>query len=191
MSVYPKSIAALLESVRCAGESGSESSSGRAVRFECGGFVRVSLQIDKTAGAVVDARFGTSGCGYMAAAAEAACRRLVGKPLADLNGLESVEKALAAVLGSIPANRSGCVSAMMIALRDAFNEHRERRVEEFAGERALICTCFGISEDTVTACIESIDPESVDQVSSACRAGSGCGACRMLIQELIDVRSGA
>jgi NifU-like protein len=65
-------------------------------------------------------------------------------------------------------------------------EYRRHRIEEFQGEKALICTCFGVSEETIVNVIAENDLTDVDEVSGLCRAGSGCGSCRMLIAELID-----
>jgi NAD(P)H-nitrite reductase large subunit len=51
----------------------------------------------------------------------------------------------------------------------------------------LICTCFGISEDTIQSVISETGAETVEAVGDACNAGTGCGSCRFLIQELIDI----
>jgi NifU-like protein len=64
--------------------------------------------------------------------------------------------------------------------------YRELRIEEFVGEKALICTCFGVSEQAIIQSIEEYSLTDVEEVAGRCRAGSGCGSCRMLIQELID-----
>jgi NifU-like protein len=72
------------------------------------------------------------------------------------------------------------------AFRAALAEYRSKVIEEFKGERALICTCFGVSEDTIIKTIERDAPTDISEVSAACKAGTGCGSCRMLIQELID-----
>jgi len=123
----------------------------------------------------------------MVAAAETACRELEGAKLPELNGLELFDEILPSRLGTEPNSRRGCFRAVGEAVRSAFKGHRDRLVEEFTGEKALICTCFGVSEETIMRFIESARPSRVDEVSAACRAGSGCGACRMLIQELIDL----
>jgi len=68
------------------------------------------------------------------------------------------------------------------------SHYRELRVSEYEGEKALICTCFGISEDTIVATIKENKITDVEEVADQVRAGSGCGSCRMLIQELIDSR---
>jgi NifU-like protein len=71
-------------------------------------------------------------------------------------------------------------------LRLGLADYRTYAIEEFRGERALICTCFGVSEESVQRYIEAEMPETVAEVTAACRAGGGCGSCRMLIQEMID-----
>jgi NifU-like protein len=73
------------------------------------------------------------------------------------------------------------------ALRAAFSDHRARLIGEFTGERALVCTCFGVTEETIERYIAGGAAESVDDVSKATRAGGGCGSCRMLIQEMLDI----
>jgi NifU-like protein len=60
------------------------------------------------------------------------------------------------------------------------------QIEEFTGEKALICTCFGVSEETIERVIANNRCETVEEVSQKCNAGSGCGSCQPLIQEIID-----
>ncbi|RMG02109.1 MAG: (2Fe-2S)-binding protein [Acidobacteria bacterium] len=72
------------------------------------------------------------------------------------------------------------------ALKSAFAELRRKQIQEFSGEKALICTCFGVSEETIESVVKEMAAETIEQVIEACRAGSGCGSCRPLIQEIID-----
>lgn len=186
MAVYPDAIAESLDRLRHAGEPAGESASGRAVNFDCGGFVEIFVEISEDRGVVSAARFRSNGCGFMVAAAEAICSALNGAGLAGLHGLEGIGEVLAKKFGPPPSNRAGCFEAVIEAVKGAFREHRNQAVAEFAGERALLCTCFGISEDTIVQFIAAESPSTVQDVSDACRAGSGCGSCRMIIQELID-----
>ena len=68
----------------------------------------------------------------------------------------------------------------------AFSGLRARQIEEFTGEKALICTCFGVSEETIEKAVAANKLETVEDVIDVCNAGGGCGSCRFLIQEIID-----
>lgn len=126
----------------------------------------------------------------MVAAAEVITNWLEGKELADLHGLDSDEmiRVVELELGELTKERTQCAAIVFEALRTALSDYRKRRVEEFRGETALICTCFGITEDTIVSTIDEQQLTRVEGVARACRAGSGCGSCQMLIAELIDNR---
>ena len=148
----------------------------------------LSLRLDET-GSIEDVRFQTNGCGFMVASADVICEWLRGKSVKDLHGLDD-ETFVFDSLGGFPAGREQCLSIVFEALRKAMAGYREQRVAEFRGEVALICSCFGVSEDTIADVIARNDVMEVEDVSALCRAGSGCGSCRMLIQEMIEMRDG-
>ena len=186
MAVYPKEITEALDRLRYFDPPSGEAASGRAVNFECGGFIEVLLEVSENSEFVSLASFRSNGCGFMVAAADAVCSELSGAELVSLHGLEGLGAAIGEKFGELPAARTGCIGAVVDAVKAAFREHRDKLVAEFAGEKALVCTCFGISEDTIVDFIAKESPSTVQEVSDACRAGSGCGSCRMIIQELID-----
>ena len=125
----------------------------------------------------------------MTAAADVLCDIVKGSQLGDLPGLDDDELRTEVFdrLGAFPEGREHCLVTAVSALRAAFADHRARVVSEFAGERALICTCFGVTEETIEAQIAAGRLESVEEVTAATRAGGGCGSCRMLIQEMLDI----
>ena len=190
MSFYPEKIAERLNSLRHTGVSVGVNAVGTEANFSCGSFVRFKLSIDAKSQYVVGANFSSNGCGYMLAAADVLAEAVVNKHLGDLHGLNTAE--LSALirdqLDETPKDRRDCIDAATSALRVAFADFRTRQIEEFHGEKALICTCFGITEERIETIIEQNAITSVDQVSRRCNAGSGCGSCRMLIQEMIDSR---
>ena len=163
---------------------------GTSASFVCGSFVRVSLRVGID-GTIEDACFTTNGCGFMIAASDVVTQRLRGKALTDLHGLNDVELSLMVdeEIGLFPRERVDCSSVVFEALRKALSEYRATRVREFKGEEALICTCFGVTEETIVDVIAANHLTRVDEVSNVCRAGAGCGSCRMLIEELIDAGS--
>jgi len=161
---------------------------GTEANFVCGSFVRFSFAIGTENPTVTDLTFVSNGCGYMLAAADVLVENIKGKRLSDLHGLNDtvLRMQIRIALEDIPHERSGCIDACINALRAGFIDFRSRQVEEFRGERALICTCFSVSQDAIEALILSETLENVDEVGDLCGAGSGCGSCRMLIQEILD-----
>lgn len=182
--VYPPRVWERIASVRT--EIGSNASTGRAASFACGCFVEFSLAIEE--GRVAEVGLRTNGCGYMLASADILKHAVEGRELGGLAGLdyELLSAAIEDETGPLPPDRRQCADVCIDALHAAFAEHRAREIDEFRGEKALICTCFGVSEETIEHLIASAGPTSVDDVTESCRAGGGCGSCRMLIQEMLD-----
>jgi NifU-like protein len=192
VTFYPSKVNDRFKSPSNVGVATSANAEGTSASFVCGSFASLSLHIGEEAGLIEEVRFRTNGCGFMVSAADALCEWLSKKTLVDLQGLHDSE--LTQVIHgdldiTFPKDRVQCAGIIFEALRAAMAEFRRHRVEEFQGEKALICTCFGVSEETITAAIsENLIPD-VDEVTEITRAGSGCGSCRMLIGELIDAHA--
>ena len=162
-------------------------SKGIAASFVCGSFVELLVSIEGDE--IQMANFRTNGCGFMVASADIICEWLSRKQLAELHGLNDAELrvVVGSGLGEFPAGRDQCAAVVFAALHKAMSSYLYLRVAEYEGENSLICTCLGISEDTIVAAITENKFSEVEEVADRVRAGSGCGSCRMLIQELIDV----
>lgn len=188
MGLYPKKISDRLDAVKYVAQPADQNATGRDANFACGSSVSISLYIDPTSRTVVSGASRTNGCGYMAAAADVLLAAVTGRTLTELHGLDDRElrTVVRQNLGNVELSRSGCVEACIGALHTAFADFRSRQIEEFQGEKALICTCFGVTEETIERQIDSLRLESVEQVADVCNAGGGCGSCRMLIQEMLD-----
>ena len=169
------------------GEAEGCNGRGRDVSFVCGTVVSFSLTIDE--GVVLDAKFRTNGCGYMMAAADVLCGYVKGRPLSDLHGLadDDLRGVIVGELGKTDRERRHCVDTCIGAVHAAFADHRKRLIDEFSGEKAIVCTCFGISEEAIEQHIATGAFETVEQITEVSRAGRGCGSCRMLIQEMLDL----
>jgi bacterioferritin-associated ferredoxin len=50
----------------------------------------------------------------------------------------------------------------------------------------FVCHCEAVNDEIVQAAIAS-GADTVDEVTERCHAGGGCGRCRSLLQEMIDV----
>ena len=115
--------------------------------------------------------------------------KITGKYLTELHGLDKSELKtnLETELEKFPGSRVHCAEICFDALQGALADYRAFQIEEFAGEKALICTCFGVSEETIEKVIAESSAETVEEVGEICNAGTGCGSCQFLIQEMIDV----
>jgi NifU-like protein len=188
MSVYTGNIADAIREMRFAGELPAADAVGTEARFDCGCFVRIFLDIDEKTGLIRDAKYASNGCGYMIATAETIAGKLGGSLITELHGFafagETADPENIAAL----SGRTQCVEAAYRAARGAFDSYRSKRLEEYSGEKALVCTCFSVTEETLERFVEESHPESIDEVIAVTRAGGGCGSCRMLIQEIIETR---
>jgi NifU-like protein len=163
---------------------------GTAATFVCGSFVRFTLRISRERGQIVEAKYQTNGCGFMIAAAEIIAEAITGRVVTELHGLDNawLNSLIETKLGLFMDGRQQCKDTCFEAIQAAFFDYRALQVEEFQGEKALICTCFGVTEETITLIIDKEKALSVEKIAELCNAGSGCGSCRMMIQELIDQR---
>ncbi len=189
MSFYPEKISAYFYAPKRNGQAERTNAVGTGATFVCGTFVRFFLEIDVLTKEIKDAKYKSNACGFTIAAAEILTEKIVGKKLTELHGLENQElkTEIETALGKFPDGRTHCAEICFDALHAALHDFRTRQIEEFTGEQSLICSCFGVSEKDIENVIEQNKPESVEDVTDICNAGGGCGSCRMLIQELIDI----
>jgi NifU-like protein len=181
---YGEKISERFHNPQNAGKCEFTNAVGTSASFVCGSVLRFTLQISDQK--IADAKFKVSGCGYLIATADLLAEIVINKQLTNLHGLESFKQIIEEKLGNFPAERTHCLNLAFETLQSAFNDFRSRQIEEFSGDKALICTCFGVSEETIEKIISENNCETVEDVADICNAGSGCGSCQPLIQEIID-----
>ena len=188
LSIYPPKIHNRVVKVQKAGLIEKPDAFATEASFVCGSFVSLSLHIDRESSEILDAKYRTNGCGFMVAACEVVTEYLVSRHVPELHcdRPDELLKHLANELGTFPEGRGHCSAVVVDALKSALGQYREKLIDEYRGERALICTCFGIDEDTIENCIAENGLTTVTDVIDRCRAGGGCGSCQPIIQELID-----
>ena len=189
MQFYPKKINERFLQPRNVGKSEKTSAVGTGASFVCGSFLSFYLHIDLETKEIKEAKYKTNGCGFLVAAAEVTAEKIVGEKLTDLHGLDrnALRSVIETELEKFPFERNHCPEICLDALQKAFSDFRTFQIEEFTGEKALICTCFSVSEETIEKVIEENRCETVEEVTAVCNAGGGCGSCGFLIQEMIDV----
>ncbi len=186
MSFYPPKISEKFCAPENVGEAANANAVGTSATFVCGAVLRFTLRIERQTKEILEAKFKTSGCGYVVAAAETLARKITGKHLTDLHSRGEQLLSPAVKFREFSESRKHCFELALEALQSAFADFRRLQVEEFIGERALICTCFGVSEETIERIIAENRAETVEQIGEICNAGTGCGSCQFLIAELLD-----
>ena len=154
---------------RNVGDADEPRFTGRAASLSCGAHVRFSIQVDE-AQKVSQARFRAAGCDVLIAAASMLTEQVTGLTTAE-----------AATVRPSP----NCAQLAFDALLDAIREYSNAARDDWAGDEALICTCFFVSERTIEREIQIGGLTTVAEVTSACNAGGGCGSCHQLIQEIL------
>ena len=104
---------------------------------------------------------------------------------ADAAGVGQNPAALYEYLKVEPENAQ-CVELACAALLDAVRDYSNAARDDWAGDEALICTCFFVSERTIEREIQAKGLTTVAEVTKACNAGAGCGSCHQLIQEILE-----
>lgn len=188
MSFYPPQISEKFHAARHAGQCARANAVGTEASFVCGAAARFALHIEKDSKQIFEAKYQTSGCGFLIAAAETLAEKISGRKLTELHGLDDADlrAQIESELGSFPVARKHCLDLCLDALHAALKDFRASRLEEFAGEKALICTCFGVSEETIEQAIDENRLQTVEQVVEDCKAGGGCGSCQPLIEDILE-----
>jgi NifU-like protein len=98
---------------------------------------------------------------------------------------ERIESALLVHMQDVPEERRHCIKMCREALQSALESYRSLVLEEWSGDEALICTCFGVSETTIEHAVEAGALQTIEEVTKSCSAGGGCGSCHPLIEEIL------
>jgi NifU-like protein len=163
------------------GDADEPSFTGRSASLVCGAHARLSIQIDELH-RVSQARFRAAGCNVLVASASLLTERIIGSTTAEAAAIAQDPETL---VGVIP-NHEHCPGLACDALLAAIREYSNAARDDWAGDEALICTCFFVSERTIEREIQTRGLTTVAEVTDACNAGGGCGSCHQLIQEILE-----
>lgn len=187
VSFYPDKINKRFHTPAFAGKTAKTNATGTSASFVCGAFVRFYLEIDVSTKQIINAKFKSNGCGFAVAAADFLAEKIIGEKLTSLHGLEEKKTEIESELGKFSNNRTSCLEICIEAFAQALANFRALQIEEFAGEKPLICTCFGVSEEQIEMIISEKQAETVEEIGEFCHAGTGCGSCQFMIQAMLDV----
>ena len=159
---------------------------GRAGSVACGGALRISLRIDESQ-RIAEAKFKAAGCGFLVASSSFMTEQIKGKTTGEAAALaQSPALAIGEWLGGLPLEKAHCAALACEALLSAITHYSNSVRDEWSGDEALICTCFGVSEKTIEREIQTRGLRTIADVTKACNAGAGCRSCYSLIEDILD-----
>ena len=94
------------------------------------------------------------------------------------------------MLGEPAEGREHCVALACEATLAAISNYSDSARQEWIGDDALICSCFGVSEQTIEIAIRRQGLRTIEAVTSVCKAGGGCRSCYPLIQDILGEVNG-
>ena len=174
-----------LSKLKNIGEAAAPNFTGRAASFACGAVARVSLNIDE-AQHIVDAKFKVAGCTVLVAALASLTERVRNKSTAEAAAVAENLETLEQDLSRQAADRGDCVLLASEALLEAIRAYSDSARDHWEGDDALICTCFGVSEQRIEREVRAKSLTTIAAVTLACNAGAGCRSCYPLIEDILE-----
>lgn len=187
MSVLPEVATDHFFNPRNIGDAAEPSFVGRAASLICGAHVRFSIQVDENQ-KLTQAKFKAAGCSVLVASTSLLTERVVNVPTAEAAIIGQDAGALRRQFPDLAPEREHCPKLACDALLAAIREYSDAARDDWAGDEALICTCFFVSERTIEREIVTRGLTTVAEVTRACNAGGGCGSCHQLIQEILETQ---
>lgn len=181
MTFYPLKINNRFLKPHKAGDLVDANGNGSSASFVCGAVLQIKLKIANNF--IINAKFKVAGCGFLFAAADLWCEKNIGE---NINQDFDLFKIIQDELGEFKSSRQHCIELVEQAWQMAINDFRGSQKNDWNGDEILICTCFGVSEQTIETGIADNLLTTVEEVTQICRAGGGCGSCQPLIQEILD-----
>lgn len=185
MQLNLESAAELFLNPRNVGDAATPSFIGRSVSFNCGAAFRISLHVDGSQ-RITEAKFKAAGCSVLVASASLLTDQVIGKTTGEAAAMGQRPESIENLLCGVEKNRADCAALACEALLSAIATYSDSVRDEWNGDEALICTCFGVSEQTIEREIQQKQLRTIAEVTRTCNAGAGCRSCYPLIEDILD-----
>jgi NifU-like protein len=156
---------------------------GEVGSLACGDALKLTFKLDDKKERIVDAKFQTFGCASAIASSSALTEIIRGMTIEEAGRVTNQD--IAAYLGGLPEQKMHCSVMGREALEVAIKNLRTGDTSKKILEGKVICTCFGVTEEEIEHVVRESDLTTVDQVTHYCKAGGGCGHCKIDIADII------
>ncbi len=172
---------------RNAGQMENPTAVGEVGSLACGDALKLYLKIDDDI--ITDAKFQTFGCASAIAASSALTEIIKGMKVEDAAKVKN--KDIAEFLGGLPPEKMHCSVMGEEALEAAIRDYQGLPpLEHVDDHSALVCKCFGITENQIREAVRVNGLKAVKDVTNFTKAGGACGKCKGLIQDIIEDEAG-
>ena len=179
---YSEKVWDRIRNPRNAGVMENPDALGDAGSLACGDALRIMLKVDAN-NRIQDAKYQTFGCGSAVASGSALTEMVVGKTLDEAGKITNDD--IVSFLDGLPEEKMHCSVMGMEALLAAIANYRGEPPPAPADE-AVVCKCFGITEEKIREAIRQNHLTTVDHVTHYTKSGGGCGKCHADIQRILD-----
>lgn len=169
------------------GEIDNADASAMTGSIVCGDALSLSLKIDKETEIITDAKFKTFGCASAIASSSILTEMVKGKTLTEAMAITNQD--IANELGGLPEEKMHCSVMGMETLEKAIANYRGIELDEEDSEHdegAIVCKCFGITDTKIERIVRDNNLNTIEEVTHYTKAGGGCGACKMDIEDIIN-----